>query len=58
MLLAATAAKDLDAIRGPDLRRLRLRILSLEADPRPFGVKKLDGPSTASAAAIGASFIR
>lgn len=41
--LAAGAVRDLDDIRGPDLSRLRTRILSLELEPRPFGTQKLKG---------------
>ena len=41
--LAAHAARDLDSTQGLDLVRLRLRILTLESDPRPHGTKKLQG---------------
>lgn len=44
VLIAPTASRDLDDIRGPDLTRIKSRILALEHDPRPHGVKKLEGP--------------
>ena len=42
--IAPIAVRDLDRIREPDLSRLRARILALESEPRPQGVKKLEGP--------------
>ncbi len=43
VLIAPTGVRDLDDIRGPDLSRIKSHILALEADPRPHGVKKLEG---------------
>ena len=39
--IARTAQRDLDRIRGADLSRIEARVLGLEANPRPAGVKKL-----------------
>ena len=41
--IASSAIRDLNRIREPDLGRIRTHILALESDPRPHGVKKLDG---------------
>ncbi len=39
--LTPKAKKDLDDISEPDFSRLRTRILALEREPRPMGVKKI-----------------
>ena len=42
--IAHGAVRDLDRIHEPDLGRIKTHILVLESNPRPHGVKKLDGP--------------
>ena len=39
--IIAKAEKDLDAIRGRDFEAIKKKIVSLSANPRPFGCRKL-----------------
>lgn len=41
VVLKRAAEKDLEAIRGSLFSRIKHKLLSLEQDPRPFGVQKL-----------------
>lgn len=41
--LKPSAAKALEALPKPDQRRIAARIDTLATDPRPVGVKKLEG---------------
>jgi len=41
--LKPSAAKALEALPRPDQRRIAARIDTLATDPRPVGVKKLEG---------------
>jgi mRNA interferase RelE/StbE len=43
VLLAPSAARDLDGIRDPDLGRIKVKILSLAENSRPFNSLKLKG---------------
>ena len=43
VILQRSAEKELDALEKPVHKRIVARLLALEEDPRPAGVKKLQG---------------
>jgi len=43
VILQRSAEKELDALEKPVHKRIAARLLALEEDPRPAGVKKLQG---------------
>lgn len=46
VVLKRSAEKELDRLHGELFERIRRKLLSLEDNPRPFGIRKLQGVDT------------